>query len=292
MTFCEFPSGRVPWNFDARGFGQQLRKRRRSLGYSTREVARRAGVSQSYVVALEGSRSSRDVTGPSPTIDVLAGLASALEIEPWALLEPALRRAGPHVLLVVEDDGEGLFDAARSAIRDVDLWVSAGRRRDPDHPRPHLSLCSGTGDRYDRDQVAAGLQADLAALNPLVDGRRLGLVFSEREEVLLAATEDVLEIEQVWSAMVGRAVWSAGAHPAWTLCVYELDVLQRMGDPVAASLDLMSSHDRVWTTKRRTVHRGRTACTRVLRPMRPPGTRADHWREVCARHIDRLAAAH
>jgi transcriptional regulator with XRE-family HTH domain len=290
MTLPEPAVRRAPWHFDERAFGQQLRTRRASLGYSTRAVARLAGVSQSYVVALEGSRSSRDTTGPSPTIDVLAGLASALEVEPSALLEPALRRAGPHVLLVVEDDGEGLFDAAQSAIRDVDLWVSAGRRRDPRHPGPHLSLSVGPRHRYDRNQVAAGLEGDLAALAPVVDGQRLGLVFSEREEVLLSATENVLEVEHEWSAIVGRAVWSAGAHPAWTLCVYELDVLQQMGDPVAASLDLMGSHDQVWTTKGRTVHRGRTACTRVLKRMRPPGTPTDHWRAECARHVDRLAS--
>ena len=66
---------------DARGFGRALRERRAELGYSTRSLALAAGVSQSYVVALEGSRSSRDVAGPRPTIDLVVRLAALLPVE-------------------------------------------------------------------------------------------------------------------------------------------------------------------------------------------------------------------
>ena len=97
-------------------------------------MAQLAGVSQSYVVALEGSRSSRGAAGPTPTLDVLARLASALGIEPSVLLGPSIHRAGPHVLLVVENDGAGLFGVVDSFVDDVDTWVSAGHRSEVPAP--------------------------------------------------------------------------------------------------------------------------------------------------------------
>jgi len=280
---------RAIWSFDARGFGRELRQRREALGCSTREVADRAGVSQSYVVALEGSRSSRDASGPCPTVDVLTRLASALGVEPWVLLRPSLRRPGPHVLWVVEDDGASMFDVAKSFVKDVDVWVSAGSRGDTAEPVNHIRLHSDDATSYDRDQVAAAIDGGLAAMAPQIDGQRLGLVFSEHDSVLLGATDAVLDVEHEWSALVGQAAWSAGAQPAWTLCVYELEVLRQMTDPLDACLDLMRSHDTIWTSKGRTLHRNRAASMRVLQRMRPPRTRADDWRRVCTRQLDRVS---
>ena len=278
------------WHFDARGFGRALRERRAELGYSTRSLALAAGVSQSYVVALEGSRSSRDVAGPRPTIDLVVRLASALRVEPTALLAPFMHRSGPHVLVVVEDDGAGLFEAATALADGVDTWVSAGHRRSPAGPARHIELHGDQAATYDAEAVDAALRGGLAALGPAVNGERVGIVFSESPSVLLDDTEAVLHAEHRWSAMVGDAVCAAGGRPAWNLCVYELDVLRRMADPFAASLDLIRSHDTVWTTNGTAVRRHRAASMRLLQHFRPEHTRADHWRQVCRKQLDRIAA--
>jgi transcriptional regulator with XRE-family HTH domain len=277
------------WHFDARGFGRALRERREELGYSTRDLAHLAGVSQSYVVALEGSRSSRDAAGPSPTIDVLARLASALGTEPAALLAPSVHRSGPHVLLVVEDDGASLFGVAKSFAADVDTWVTAGHRRDTAEADHHIALHLDASGPYDHGEVALAIDHGLATLSPVIDGQRLGLIFSEDPSVLIEETAAVLDAEHDWSAMVSRAACSAGARSAWNLCVYELDVLRQMTDPLAASLELIRSHDTVWTTSGSSLHRNRAASMRLLQHLRPPRTSAEHWRQICTKQLDRIS---
>ena len=92
---------RLSWSFDAVRFGTAIAQRRTALGLSTRDLARLAAISQSYVVALERSRLRGD--GPTPTIDVVARLASALGLSPTDLFHGGLRRTSTHVLLVVDD---------------------------------------------------------------------------------------------------------------------------------------------------------------------------------------------
>lgn len=247
-------------------------------------------MSQSYVVALEGSRSSRDATGPSPTIGVLAGLATALETEPSVLIAGSLLRSGPHVLVVVEDETALLSPAARSVAGDVDLWVSAGARTDPSAFAAHLPLRPDADAPYDLAEIGPTIDRGVAGIDPAVEGRRLGLVFSETPSVLVDETDAVLAAEREWSAMVSRSVWAAGAHPAWNLCVYELDVLRRTADPFAASLDLIRSHDTVWMTSGTKLHRERAASMRLLQQLRPNGAAAAEWRRFCSGELDRISA--
>ena len=122
-------------------------------------------------------------------------------------------------------------------------------------------------------------------------GRRVGLAFSEPDSVLLGSTDEVLKAEHDWKAMVSRSLWAVDAEPTATLCVYELEVVRRMPDPLEASLDLIRSHDSVWTVNGEKTSRGRRAAMRLLQGVRPPERRADEWRLACARHLDRLTAA-
>ncbi len=259
------------WSFDARAFGRDVRERREALGLSTRELARAARVSQPYVIALEGSRSSRDVYGPCPTVDVVARLATALAVEPTVLLASALRRSGPHVLVVVEDDGEQLFEVLRSQVGDVDTWVSAGHRHTAEWP--HVALHDGHAESYDRGSVGAALRTGLSMLTPEIGGRRVGLVFSESPAILRKATGTVLALEHDWCDLVANRLRSTGAELAWNLCVYELDVLGQLDDPCAVGDELIATHDMVWCTRGRTVTRGRRAAAGLqihLREARRP----------------------
>jgi len=280
-----------PEHFDVRRFGQQLRDRREALGYSTRQMARIAGVSQAYVVALEGSKSSRDSSGPCPTVEVLVSFAAALRLHPSELLQSSLRRSGPHVLLVTEGAGTVELEAVISQVEGVGMWITAGERTDLGGRWPHIDLHSTDEPGYALDTIAVELRRGLSDLSSQATGRRVGLVFSEPDSVLLGSTEEVLAVEHHWKAMVSRSLWAVDAEPTATLCVYELEVVRRMQDPLEASLDLIRSHDSVWTVSGERTSRGRRAAMRLLQGVRPPERRADEWRLACTQHLDRLTAA-
>lgn len=279
-----------PTHFDAREFGQEIRARREQFGYSTRRMAREVGVSQAYIVALEGSRSSRDTSGPCPTVEVLVGFARALGLHPVELLESSLRHAGPHVLLVTTAPDCDAMGFARSKFAEVDVWLSAGADVG-ERPGEHIDLHPDGDVEYRLEDVAAALHTGLTDLRKSVKDRRVGLVFSESDATLLGSTEAVLEAEHHWHQMVSRSAWAAQAEPATTVCTYDLDTVSRMADPLAAGLHLIQSHDEVYLTSGQRTARGRTASMRLLQSFRPPGTRADDWRRTCAGHLDRLTAA-
>lgn len=285
------PGASPPWHFDVRHFGQEVRARRQSLGYSTRRLAERAGVSQAYVVALERSTSSRDRTGPCPSVDVLVGLASALQLHPVELLSGSLLAAGSHILYVVDGAGREIFDTARAQVPDADVWVSAGRRRGPSRTVPHLSIHPEGEADYRAEGVTAVIRSGFAGLAPVVYGRHVGVVFSDEDSTLLGARDRLLSIERDWQSIVSSAAWAADAATATAVCVYELDVLQRMEPTLETALDLIASHDTVVLSDGRTVSRGRSASLRVLHRLRPAHTRADEWRRSCARRLDEVVTA-
>ena len=244
-------------------------------------------MSQAYVVALERSTSSRDPSGPCPSVDVLVRLASALQLHPADLLDGSLFAAGPHVLYVVDGDGREIFDTARVQVPDVDVWVSAGRRRDPTRA-PHINIHPPGEADYRSDRVSAVIRRDFGELGPVVRGLRVGVVASDDDATLLGARDRLLSIEHDWQSMVSSAAWAADALSATAVCVYELDVLQRMESPLEATLELIGSHDTVWLSNGQTTRRGRSASLGVLQALRPPRARADEWRRSCVRHLGRV----
>jgi len=275
--------------FDREAFGRELRRQRESLGLSTRDVAGRAQVAQSYVVALEGSRSSRDERGPSPTIDVVLRLAAALQLEPTALVARAVREGGPHILCVAEDSAESLLISLIAAIDDVDTWVTAGERCNPMGRFEHLSFHAGDASAFDAQAVAMAIEEELLGLGTTIEGRRLGMVFSE-STILTETTDAILEVEHDWSRMVSNAVWTAGAHPAWNVCVYELATIQQMTDPLAACLELIHTHDAVWTARDNALETKDGGQFRLLQHLRPAGMGRRQWREQCERELARHPA--
>ncbi len=282
--------GHGPFEFDPYAFASLLVQHRRRHQWSTRELARRADISQPYVVALERAVTDPRRPGPTPTIDVTARLAHALGLEPTALFAGALRRVGRHVLLVTDGGADRVLrHVRRAAASSVDTWAVARSRpatsaRDDAPTREALAidLRRGAGGRYRPEAIATALGAELARLADEVAGRQIGLVFAETSEVMLGLDDPatILDFEHRWADVVTTAARSAGAHAAYNVCVYDSAALATLADPVAATIDLLHSHDEVWSTRHGRVTSGASAARQVLGRLRPAHHDASAWRHA------------
>jgi transcriptional regulator with XRE-family HTH domain len=89
-------------------FGEQLRRRRTAAGLALGTVARRAGISASYLSRLE--RGERGV----PTVSVLAGLAEALDMP----LAQMLQLAGVELSLPTHAEEQTMLYGLPPRLRD------------------------------------------------------------------------------------------------------------------------------------------------------------------------------
>lgn len=278
--------------FDGRAFASIVSSRRSSRGWSTRELARRAGVSQPYVVALERGAAN----GPTPTVDVLARFAHALGLDPTDLFQRSLRVAGRHVLLVVDGrDASSLDTVRRIAARtspEPPSWVwatsSAAGRRAGTGAETTIDLRRDVADQYDPQRIEQALDRELDAWS--IAGRDLGFVFADTSRVMCAIDDHgvLLDFERRWAEVVAGAARRHGARVAWNVCVYELADLRRTHDPAATAVDLVRSHDDVWWCCNGIVAGGRAAVTGILRPLAPPSTPTATWRARVASIVDEL----
>lgn len=294
------PAERTPpvWAFAPADLATALGSLRAARGWSTREVARRAGISQPYVVALERAARPGGATShaPTPTLDVVARLAAAFSISPTALLESALRPTGRHVLYVADGDASPLTALAGDAGESdgdgddrVDAWIWVGDGAPPATARPHaaprrMRLRRELTPTFDHDAVARALTTELRSIPADTRPTHVGLVFGDTSRVLdrLAEPGSLIDAEHTWARTVSTAAWSAGVHASRNVCVYQLDSLRRLDDPAAACLDLLRSHDDVWFDAGRRARRGRPAARGLLHAVRPDGVPAHRWRTEVA----------
>lgn len=290
------PSGN--WEFDGVGLAGALAEGRHRLGLSTRQLSRQAGISQPYVVALERSRTYALRNGSTPTIDVVARLAEALDIEPVDLFASALRRRGRHVLLVVEDDERSPLAHARTITQSsVDTWIWAATseaKRLPESDAQHsIDLRRDGHHAYEPDRIARSLSHELEQLGGALGGRHVGLVFADTSDVMsrLDDPRTVISFEHRWAGVVTEAASAVGAHAAWNVCVYEIDALRVLAEPVEATLDLIRSHDAVWAPRGTHVKTGTGGARWILERLRPQKISRNAWRATIEPLIDDLALA-
>jgi transcriptional regulator with XRE-family HTH domain len=280
--------------FDPAGFAAALSHGRRRLGLSTRELAAAAGISQSYVVALEGAgrpRARRIV----PTVDVIAGLAAALGRPAEDLFAAALRVRCRHVLMVADGAATGTLTRARRACGDASVeWVRVVAAERPGRGDEWtISLRRDAASTYDPTRIAESLRVELAGRPPRVAAHNLGLLFEETAAVM-SSLEDphvILDFEDRWSEVVAEAADAANVHAAWNVCVYERERLRALDDPVGASLHLLRSHDAVWLARGSTTLVGRTAARRMLLDLQPPGIPARAWSGDVDRMLESIGLA-
>jgi transcriptional regulator with XRE-family HTH domain len=289
----------VRWVFDSVALARTMVAGRHRLGLSSRDLAQHAGISQAYVVRLERAGRPGAHQRPTPTVDVLARLAQALRLTPADLLQRVLRYTGRHVLLVTEDRRRSPLDHARARVGgSVDSWLSATSQPTP-LPTTHrtgpngqrsINLRRGAPQAYDPQEIAGSLADELRVLADDLHGREIGLVFPEVSRVMqtLAEPRRVIDFEHRWADVVSSAASSVGAHAAWNVCVYEIGALRSLPDPVEAALDLMRSHDTIWSARGHDVAAGPTAAGRILRHLRPTGVSQASWRATTGRLVTQL----
>lgn len=308
VTSRRFDRSSPGWEFDPAGFARVLAGLRAEQGMSTRSLSARAGVSQSYVVSLERARSAatRRAAPPTPTVEVVTRLATALGVDPGDLFAASIRRRSRHVLLAVDDGDVSALDRAAAAIRrlehadPVDEWVWAGSAADGDvgvehrHRRIDLRRSGARGARhYDPNAIRRSLRDELHSIGGDMDGAALGLVFAETSDVLAAlATPDVLlEFEYQWAETVTAASDRVGAHAVVNVCVYDPAVLATLPAPVDAALSLLRSHDEAWAAWGDELVVGDEAAVHLLGRLRPADVGNDQWMRDARRLVEELRVA-
>ena len=267
--------------FDPAGLAETIAATRRGNGWSTRELARRARVSQPYVVALE--RGSE--RGPTPTVEVLARLANALRLDPKLLLERSLRQARRHVLLVLDNPAHPPLEIVRRASGEPDLsWIwaatSTAGRRGGSGAATFIDLRRDEAELYLPDRIEQALADELRAVRSELPDGEIGIVFAETSRALASIDEPstLLEFECRWDDAVAKALRQVGQRARWNVCVYEVADLRRLDDPVGTVVELCHSHHELWYAHRGNLESGLAGATTALHTMRPPGTANSKWR--------------
>jgi len=282
--------------FDAVGFAQMLTHRRLQLGLTTRQLAKRANISQPYVVALERSRNGVDTKrtsaiSPSPTVDMVARLATALRMSASELFSLSIRPAGKHVLLFMEDDMMTSLERARTASlksatateKTPQEWLCAGGTTDRDAHKAHtclsINLHRDINNAYKPKAITASLSNELSRHQANISGSNIGIVFDETSSLMNHVNNpmSIVEFEHDWKQVVADATQAVGAFAAWNICVYRIDNLLSLHNPAEVVQDLLRSHDNVWSARNKSITTGNTAAKRLLTLVRPNNVSAKSW---------------
>jgi len=264
-------SHRRPLEFDARRFADWLWRSRSEHNWSTRELALRAGISQPYVVALERARLAHDAGSPTPTVNVVASLAAAFDVDPIALIRKTLRPAPRHVLLVVDGASAPPIDVIREETGGTaDVWVCGRGQQAPKQSKPcthDIRLHRESMKEYDPDKISALLDRELNRIVGDIEGKNIGLVFGETSSVMsyVSNPDSLIEFETRWKDIVSESAATVGAHAAWNVCVYEAHILRGRRDLDETMEFLFAHHDEHWYAKGSRVHTGDNAKDKILK---------------------------
>jgi transcriptional regulator with XRE-family HTH domain len=249
--------------FNPVGFATLLNAKRHQLGWSTRELAQRAKISQPYVVALERARNTNSKTKktPTPTVDVIAQLAFALNIDANTLFNQSMQISSRHVLLIVDHSATNPLQIVKQAsINQPQTWLCAEKSGDIDLRQTKSRL-------YKPADITHALNSELQNLRSKIANQTLGLIFSETSGAMTEFDnpQAVLKFENKWADVVDRAVTAAGAQAAFNVCVYKITDLKKLANPTKAINELFEVHDEVWSYTNSTLTLSRDCKPKIIK---------------------------
>jgi|LauGreDrversion4_2_1035121.scaffolds.fasta_scaffold16523_7 hypothetical protein len=256
--------------FDAEHFANTLVSMRTERGWSTRELAKRASISQPYVVALERSRTPGSKIGPSPTVDTITQLAAAFQIDVTELFRKSIRAMGKHVLLIHDQSEHSSLEIAKiGSGKDLVQWMCAGSCGESTHSRMShipISLHRDASKHYKPAAIKQSLIRELQFNRAEIAGNDIGLIFGETSNVMSQVDNPMalIDFEQEWPAVVNTAARSAGAHASWNICVYSIDDVRSLDDSGSAIKTLLRSHGEIWYARNKSLIKGTNAVTKIL----------------------------
>ena len=256
--------------FDAERFANTLVSMRTERGWSTRELAKRASISQPYVVALERSRTPGSKIGPSPTVDTITQLAAAFQVDATELFQTSIRAVGKHVLLIHEKSEHSSLELAQiGSGKDLVQWMCAGSCGGSTHSRMShipISLHRDASKHYKPAAIKQSLTRELQSNRAEIAGNDIGLIFGETSGVMSQVDNPMalIDFEQEWPIFVNTAARSAGAHASWNICVYSIDDVRSLDNSESAMKALLRSHDEIWYAHDKSLIKGTNATKKIL----------------------------
>jgi transcriptional regulator with XRE-family HTH domain len=284
---------------DREGMGEIVRRRRRDLGMSLREAARRIGISPSYLVALEQGRNPSTGRAAVPSPVVLSAIGDVLAVDLQDLLDACRAVAAPRPHLLLYQTGRTHRSPATAARRvfagHVDRWIEITDPRQPTRAtegndvlvRVQGPLGAAAGPSgYHASDTRAALARLLAEAPPLGDAR-VGLIFGANSFLLRSVDrpQTVIAGETSWeSDVAATCLTSLHARPAANICVYRDADLRSVGDQldqIEGLIGLIHTHRQVAVENvRGTITTGRAAIQMILESARPAGITTRAWQSL------------
>jgi transcriptional regulator with XRE-family HTH domain len=204
-------------------FGHRVRQRRLALRLSVRALADLAGVSPSYISAIETARNSTTGRAPEPSIGVAERLLRALDL-PFTHLARLCERgedrpvdACNHLLLYRLGGGRGRLRPILDQLFDdsVDQWFCIADPRGAPEEAADL-ICWDwpfganpyPNDYLEPGRILEALELELGKYVGRVRPRRPGLVIADCSTVMrwVVNPECEVDFEMHWAELSGNAV--------------------------------------------------------------------------------------
>ena len=186
---------------------------------------------------------------------MVAALAHALDKNLLDMFVFSLRPVAQHVLLVTQGGATPPLDILRAESGEtVDNWV---------HP---ITLHREKSVTYDQKKISKQLNSEIAAMKERIDGKNVGLVFTETSNVMqyVSNPQEVIDFEHKWADVVSEAVKSVGGHAAWNVCVYTAASMNALPGGAASAQVLFDTHSEVWFASGDDVTIGEIAKQKIL----------------------------
>jgi transcriptional regulator with XRE-family HTH domain len=269
---------------------------------SVRALADLAGVSPSYISAIETARNSTTGRAPEPSIGIAGRLLRALGLPSTHLAKLCGRDeerqvdACNHLLLYRLGGGRGRLKPILDQLFDdsVDQWFCiADPRSTPEQASDlicwHWPFGANPYPKHylEPERILEALELELRKYVARVRPRRPGLVIADCSSVMrwVVNPECEVDFETHWAELSGNVVRRVyGQAPIANVCVYDhsdIESLSARVDLLDTLLRLFSSHTNVVAIdSENRIHKGPAAVATILLECKPGGVTSTAWRSL------------